>query len=309
MKVYYLDINSSFRDTNTYPQSNNYVIKLNTPLYNVSHIELMSGQIPKSQLLINSRNRVLNVNTFTVNLTTNTYSNGFIFASELQRQLVGSRVDSVQYIQARNSLQFSNLTSSIRFYMDFTNNIELANILGVLPSNIVSTSNIYETGPINLSFPYNLHLLINPNDNRVLSRDIFVDTGVFPLHEYTFKIMSTLDPTGTFIAYKSTDDPCEYRFNRGIEEIISDFRFSWYYNNGQQLVPYDFRNANHSLKFRITCLTDKFQTCDKNEDAPIVVPPPVLEYPDRVHSNDDMYTYAFIFFIVLFGVWILFIRA
>jgi hypothetical protein len=124
--------------------------------------------------------------------------------------------------------------------------------------------------------------------------------------------MSTLDPTGTFIAYKNTDDPCEFRFNKGMEKIITELRFVWYYNTGSQLVSYDFRNANHSLKFRITCLTDKFQACDKNEDetpsSDISLPPPVLEYPDRVIEDDRYMTYAFIFFIVLFGVWILFIQ-
>ena len=310
MKTHHLEINSSFRNINTYPQANTYVVSLSRPLYNVSRIELLSGQIPKSQLLIHSRNNVLRVNTFSVSLTTNSYSNGYTLASELQRQLVGSRVNVVQYVPTRNSLIFSNATASNRFYMDFTNNIELATILGFLPSNIVSTSNIIESGAINLSFPPTLSLHIMPNDSRSLDRDIFViSSNVNPLHGYTFNIMSTLDPTGTFIALKNTEDLCEYNFNKGSEDMITDFRFIWYYNTGNQLLPYDFRNANHSLKFRITCQIDKFQAITKNENAPLIVPPPVLEYPDRVYVNEDMYTYAFIFFIVLFGIWILFIRA
>jgi hypothetical protein len=117
-----------------------------------------------------------------------------------------------------------------------------------------------------------------------------------------------MDPTGTFIALKNTEDLCEYNFNKGVEDIITDFRFIWYYNTGNQLLPYDFRNANHSLKFRITCLIDKFQAGDKNEEHSLVVPPPVLEYPDRITTNDTYITYAYILFIVLFGLWLLFIR-
>lgn len=49
MKVHTLNIDSSQRDTSVYPNSNNYVITLENPIYDVEEIRLVSARIPTPQ--------------------------------------------------------------------------------------------------------------------------------------------------------------------------------------------------------------------------------------------------------------------
>lgn len=49
MKVHTLNIDSSQRDTSTYPDSNNYVVTLENPIYDVEEIRLVSARIPTPQ--------------------------------------------------------------------------------------------------------------------------------------------------------------------------------------------------------------------------------------------------------------------
>ncbi len=49
MKVHNLSIDSSQRDSVIYPHSNNYVISLENPIYDVEEIRLVSGFIPTPQ--------------------------------------------------------------------------------------------------------------------------------------------------------------------------------------------------------------------------------------------------------------------
>ena len=49
MKVHTLNIDSSQRDSSVYPNSNNYVIALENPIYHVEEIRLMSARIPTPQ--------------------------------------------------------------------------------------------------------------------------------------------------------------------------------------------------------------------------------------------------------------------
>ena len=49
MKVHTLSIDSSQRDSSVYPNSNNYVIALENPIYHVEEIRLMSARIPTPQ--------------------------------------------------------------------------------------------------------------------------------------------------------------------------------------------------------------------------------------------------------------------
>ena len=49
MKVHNLTIDSNQRDSSVYPKSNNYVITLENPIYDVEEIRLMSARIPTPQ--------------------------------------------------------------------------------------------------------------------------------------------------------------------------------------------------------------------------------------------------------------------
>ena len=49
MKVHNLTIDSNQRDSSVYPKSNNYVITLENPIYDVEEIQLVSARIPTPQ--------------------------------------------------------------------------------------------------------------------------------------------------------------------------------------------------------------------------------------------------------------------
>jgi len=50
MKVHNLSIDSNQRDLSVYPKSNNYVITLENPIYDVEEIRLISARIPTPQV-------------------------------------------------------------------------------------------------------------------------------------------------------------------------------------------------------------------------------------------------------------------
>ena len=54
--------------------------------------------------------------------------------------------------------------------------------------------------------------------------------------------------------------PIEDYFNTGPESVINKLRIRFYYTIGGKLIPYDFANKNHTLKFKFTCNLDKLQT-------------------------------------------------
>ena len=118
-----LDIESDERNPVQYPDPNDYVIKLNRDIYNVTNISLEAAQIPLSQTLINEYNNTFSVNSSSISLPNRNFSNGYDLAGVLQTELGGgnSNIDSVVYNSNTEALSFSNIAggSSNIFTFEF----------------------------------------------------------------------------------------------------------------------------------------------------------------------------------------------
>ena len=108
-----LDVVSDERDPIMYPNPNDYLIKLNRNLYNVTNIRLLGAQIPLTQPLINNNNNTFSINGQTITLENGNYGTGEDLASELQSKLDGnSNVSYVSYNSNTEALTFSNVAGS-----------------------------------------------------------------------------------------------------------------------------------------------------------------------------------------------------
>ena len=107
---YLVDIDSGERNPTRYPNPNQYAVHLNTPIYNVTDIRLVSARIPNCQPLLNDGNRQFDVNGASVVIEGGTYTNGTDLASNLQLQMAppNTVIDTVTYNGISSKLTFSN---------------------------------------------------------------------------------------------------------------------------------------------------------------------------------------------------------
>jgi hypothetical protein len=281
MKVHTLDIDSSERDANVYPYSNNYVITLENPIYDVTKISLVSARIPTPQLTICSTNNTFSVDGVNVTLQANNYSNATVFAEVLQNTLAPptSNIDSVQYFENGGYLQFSNVNVSNSFTLEFYNGTngytETVNqttphqVMGLSALNHASNAQYQITsGPIDFNGPNSLVIRLSSGSDE-FTKTIYSKTPFFSGH--------ILLDGSDMINYHGTDDPFIHTFHSGPQKFIKDLRVEFFYMSHGRLIPYDFRSRDHILKFEITCSTDKLEGLPKvpleiveDEEKPVV---------------------------------------
>ncbi len=77
---------------------------------------------------------------------------------------------------------------------------------------------------------------------------------------------------------------------------------NFYYMSNGRLIPYDFRNQDHVLKFEITCSTDKLQGLPKVplEVVEKALPPPI-SIPEMVVDTYQWKDYLSIGIIIFIG--------
>ena len=308
MSVYTLDIDSSERDPTVYPNPADYVIELKNPIYDVNKISIASARIHASQLLINDRN-----NTFTVTNTTDTTVatvtldngnyKGTTLATELGTKLttaVGETV-TVVYDSDDNTLKFTADNDEFRF--DFYGGTKgFANatsgyttphdILGLPPSNVASTSSVITTGSINLQGPDALVIKISSGAEE-FNKTVYSDTPF-----YTGRILMC----GDVINYSGKDDIVEHNFDTGKQGSISKLRVQFFYSSNNQLIPYDFRNANHIIKLCIEGSRDKLSVLPVvKRDFSLPAPMRIPEFEDPNRWN----AFIYIFMIIVTGIFFL----
>lgn len=282
MKVHTLNIDSSERDTVVHPYANNYVVSLKNPIYDISKITLVSARIPTPQLLVNAFNKSFSVDGVDIVLGETNYSNGVSLASDLDIKLQPpvSNVDSVVFDSDTNSIIFSNTSAgahnfTFEFYSGtngYTSNTSSLTtphqILGFSSTDASSTSNVLTSGSINLEGPNSLVLRLSAGS------DNFTQTVYSSTPFYTGQILMN----GTnVINFHSADDTLSYEFHRGPQKFIRDIRVEFFCISHGRLIPYDFRNQDHILKFEITCSIDKLENLPKvsHDVVKRVLPPPV----------------------------------
>lgn len=280
MKVHTLDIDSSMRDTNVYPYANGYVVTLKEPIYDVNKITLTSARIPTKQTHICETNKTFSVDGINIVLESNNYTNGTTLASELERQLWDSQthIDQVTFDEYRNTLTFSNTGATNDFTFEFfdgTNgylsNVALTTphqIMGFTSNNQTSLSYSLTSGAINLNGPNSLILKLTSGSDE-FTKTIYSST---PFYTGTILLNDS-----DVINYHGADDPLTHDFHSGTQKFIKDLKVEFFYMSHGRLIPYDFRNQDHILKFEIVGSTDRLKGLPKvpYEVVNNVLPPPI----------------------------------
>ena len=293
----YLDVESDQRDPKKYPESNDYVIKLNRELFNVTIIKLIGARVPFSQSIINKYNNTFSINETTISLENRNFNNGFELANNLQVSLFSaphttSNIDSVEFNSNTNALTFSNTSSdsSSAFKFNFfsgTNGYNIKNVFGtpasVLGFNHDDQSNIIgktlTSGVVDLCGPTSLVIRLTTNSNDLKKPVYNIGTSNVGNLDYTEsvyfgRIITDKDHNKNILIY-TNQYPIEENFYKSPEKSITELRVRFYYTLGTKLVPYDFGNRNHTLKFKINCSLEKRSTLDKQEVYQKKLPPPI----------------------------------
>jgi hypothetical protein len=268
MKVYNLSIDSSERQTNLYAYANSYVVTLENPVYDVSEIKLISARIPTPQLTTCGTNNSFSVdgNVFVLNETN--YANGYILAEDLETLLAppDSNVSLVVYDEETNSINFSNVGSSNAFTFEFhtgTNGYQSKTssvttphqVLGFSSEDFTSNANGEITsGAVNLNGPNSLILKLTAGSDE-FNQDIYSSTPFYTGH--------ILLDGSDFINFSGADDHLIHHFHSGPQKFIRDIRIEFFYMSHGRLIPYDFRNQDHILKFELTGSMDKLEGLPK----------------------------------------------
>lgn len=314
MKVHTLNIDSSERDTSIYTYANNYVVNLDNPIYDISNIKLVSARIPTPQLMTSATNKTFSVDGVDITLNETNYSNGYVLAEDLDIELApsNSHIDSVIFDEETDSLVFSNTQASDDFTIEFYDgtNGYLSNtsslttphqIMGFSSKNFTSTNNTLRSGAINLNGPNSLVLKLTTGS------DEFTQTVYTSTPFYTGHIL--LDGSD-FINFNGADDVLVHHFHSGSQKMIKDVKVEFFYISHGRLIPYDFRNQDHILKFEITGSTDKLENLPKvpiEEPKKVEKEEPIISIPEVV-KNSYIWRkeYLYIALIVIVGLLLIF---
>lgn len=289
MKVYNLSIDSGEHAviideySNTFQNQNNYRVILENPIYDVSSIKLVSARIPTPQLTTCSTNKTFSVDANVFTLDETNYSNGYILAEDLEGILAppDSNVSLVVYDEETNTLNFSNVGTSNTFTLEFfsgTNGHQSVASSETTPHQVLGfgskdyTGHSIKSGAINLYGPNSLILRLSAGSEQ-FNQDVYSSTPFYTGH--------LLLDGSDFINFNGADDQLIHHFHSGPQKSIRDIRIEFFYMSHGRLIPYDFRNQDHILKFEIVCSTDKLEGLPKvpipdenieEEEAPISIP-------------------------------------
>ena len=318
MKVHTLNIDSSERDTSVYAYANSYVVTLDNPIYDISNITLISARIPTSQLMTSATNKTFSVDGVNITLNETNYSNGYVLAEDLDIELAPSNthVDSVIFDEETDSLVFSNTHASgdnftLQFY-DGTNGYSSNSspvttphqIMGFSSKNFTSTGKILRSGAINLNGPNSLVLKLTTGSDE-FTQSIYTSTPFYTGH--------ILLDGSDFVNFNGADDKLVHHFHSGTQKMIKDVKIEFFYMSHGRLIPYDFRNQDHVLKFEITGSTDKLENLPKvslpeEEPKKPEKKEPIISIPEVVkNSYKWRKEYLYIALIILAGLLLMFL--
>ena len=315
MKVHTLNIDSSERDTSVYAYANSYVVNLDNPIYDISNIKLVSARIPTPQLMTCATNKTFKVDGVSITLNETNYSNGYVLATDLDIELApaNTHIDSVIFDEETDSLVFSNTHASggnftLQFYSGTDGYLSNASplttphqLMGFSSKDFTSTGKVLRSGAINLDGPNSLILKLTTGS------DEFTQTVYTSTPFYTGHIL--LDGTDS-INFSGTDDKLVHHFHSGAQKMIKDVKIEFFYMSHGRLIPYDFRNQDHILKFEISGTTDKLENLPKvpiEEPKKVEKEEPIISIPEIVKNTYKWRKeYLYIGLIVLVGLLLLF---
>jgi hypothetical protein len=172
-------------------------------------------------------------------------------------------------------------------------NTNIHDILGLPPIDITMPGNQF--GAASFTGPNSLVLRLSSGSEK-MNQSVYVSEPY-----YTGHIL--LDGTD-FVNVNGSDDKLTHEFHSGALKSVKELRIEFFYMSQGRLIPYDFRNQNHVLKFEITCSTDKLENMtplppppDEEKDEPL----PVVSIPEE-KGNLYKVEYIYIGLIIFTGI-------
>jgi len=152
------------------------------------------------------------------------------------------------------------------------------------------------SGAINLEGPNSLVVRLSGGSD-IFTQDVYTSTPFYTGH--------ILLDGSDFINFNGADDHFVHHFHSGPQKFIRDIRVEFFYMSHGRLIPYDFRNQEHILKFEITGSTDKLENLTKIPlEEEIETPVSIPEVQKNVQRWKKEYIY--IALIVVIGLMIMF---
>jgi len=314
MEVHTLEIDSSERDYSKYPDPHNYVIDLKNEIYDIQKITLLSARIPNSQTLIHTHNNTFSVDSATISLPNRSFANGDDLASNITDHVTDltvtydSNTNALSWLNGSNSpivLEFGDGTNA-RYglgTLDDVSNLITSEfttphqVFGLPPQNItIAQDTSYTGGSINLEGP-NAMVLRLGTGSETFNKDVYVREPF-----YTGQLLLG----GSFINH-SIDDPIEHTFFSGPQKSLKQLHVTFFTMSQGRLIPYDFRNQEHVLKFKIECNTGKFKAISKHTASDVGVLPPPISIPELEDPYRWNQQYVLIAIIAFLGIFVLII--
>lgn len=327
MKVHQLTIDSGQRDASLYANPNDYVINLETPIYDVSQIKLVSARIPTPQLPVCATNNTIpfratkqdsTVEDFTVNIQDGPnhplvtgqqiaaafssigagYNFQFSYDADRNKLLIGQPTDpDGNHLQ---QLTFFFKTGQDGYDDSSSEHTTMHQVLGFLPLDVdIVGGAATDFSTMNLNGPNSLVMRISSGSEHL--NQTLPSSGQTPY--YTGHIL--LDGTD-FVNVNGKDDKLTHEFHTGSLKSISDLRIEFFYMSHGRLIPYDFRNQDHVLKFEITCSTDKLENLTPMKEEPVEEEEEKEKLPDiSIPEEKNLYVwkieYIYITLIIFTG--------
>lgn len=272
MENFLITIDSSERDTNLYPTSQDYIIEFNKPLYNVEKISLTSARVPLSQYIIDGHNNVFVIDGVQYPLTNGDYDSGADLANQVKNDINASNVNAVSYSSTTKKLTFSGPSD---YTFDFDNEKNPALVLGFDHVSYSSSGgDLTAPGIINLDGPDSIILSIRGNSEDHIHTELYTKTPHEPLDFYGV-LINKADPGSKIINYDDSADRISRNFHDGPLPFLDRLNIQFFLNNFDDIVPYDFKLRNHVLKFEIRASMDKLVVTKENAkvEKPVELPP------------------------------------
>jgi len=279
-----LYVDSRQRDATLYPSGNSYTLFLQTPVHNISRIDLVSAKIPNTVYNLTTTSNVLIVNSSNVAFNPGFYSTCSLVDTFNNTNQVSNV--ALSYLDAEGKFIFTGNVSSVT-----TLTQEIADMLGLpigttnaspIANNAVykglfPTANAYVVSERIVSLEVNDYVWLDIEEFRTpfttdARKLILNQQGVYTTTSNTsarsFAIIPLDVPSGGNKAFKeSTDYPVHVEFPSRLDSL-DRLTVKWLNRDG---VPLDFRGLD------VNSFTIRLHTVHVPDEVerPVSLPPPV----------------------------------
>ena len=297
---YIVNLDSSTRDTTTYPNANNYVLPLDNVIPSVKKITVNYAFFPNSEYAVNQDNRYLDFSrngvSYNVTLGDNTLfdsdGNGGYnptpteLAAEILAKVnaaVGSTLTSVTYVENTMKFKFDWATNQTIIFQ-FNTGTNSTKSSALLMGYDDNTDYTFTTPLATDTYSPNVTQLGGPQELLMVLEDggdAFTQI-IGPQKDSEFRVTARFPltgPSGSYDYYKENGEfPLVYNFYQGRKFSLNELRVKLYKARLGKLIPYNVNGLNHNIQLEILGYTDKMMINeDYSKDKRLVELPPPIE--------------------------------